>query len=90
MDKRRPFKLETLTDAHRLIAKDATMVTCDEKSGYDHVKLQLQSQTYFGVQFGGWIMSYTTLGVSVYLSNNWHACYFIHAKFRYVHFTIHR
>ena len=32
-----PFRLETLKDAHRLIAKDATMVTCEEESGYDHV-----------------------------------------------------
>ena len=37
------------------------MVTSDEKSGYDHVKLQKQSQTYFGVQFGGWILKYTSL-----------------------------
>ena len=37
------------------------MVTSDEKSGYDHVKLQEQSQTYFGVQFGGWILTYTSL-----------------------------
>ena len=56
-----PFKLETLKDAHRLIDKDACMITCDEKSGYDQVRLTEESQTYFGVQFGGWIMSYTTL-----------------------------
>ena len=37
------------------------LVTSDEKSGYDHVKLQEQSQTYFGVQFGGWILTYTSL-----------------------------
>ena len=28
-----PFKLQTLKDAHRLIDKDACMITCDEKSG---------------------------------------------------------
>ena len=56
-----PFKLQTLKDAHRLIDKDACMITCDEKSGYDHVRLTEESQTYFGLQFGGWIMSYTTL-----------------------------
>ena len=37
------------------------MVTSDEKSGHDHVKLQEQSQTYLGVQFGGWILTYTSL-----------------------------
>ena len=34
-----PLTLETLKDAHRLIDKDACMITCDEKSGYDHVRL---------------------------------------------------
>ena len=56
-----PFKLETLKDAHRLISEGAGMVTSDEKSEYDHVKLQEQSQTYFVVQFGGWILTYTSL-----------------------------
>ena len=37
------------------------MVTSNEKSGYDHVKLQEQSQSYFGVRFGGWILTYTSL-----------------------------
>ena len=37
------------------------MLTCDEKSEYDHVRLTEESQTYFGLQFGGWIMLYTTL-----------------------------
>ena len=35
------------------------MVTSDEKSGYDHVKLQEKSQTYFVDQFGGWILTFT-------------------------------
>ena len=57
-----PFKLETLKDVHRLIDKNACMITCDEKSQcYDHLRLTEESQTYFGLQFGGWIMSYTTL-----------------------------
>lgn len=37
------------------------MITCDEKSGYDHVKLGESSRTYFGIQFGGFFMTYTTL-----------------------------
>lgn len=56
-----PFHLETLKDIPRLVQKDALMVTYDEKSGYDHVKLSQHSFTYFGIQFGGFYMTYTTL-----------------------------
>lgn len=28
------------------------MVSTDEKSGYDHVRLSVESQKYFGIQFG--------------------------------------
>ena len=56
-----PFRLETLKDVHRLVQKDSQMVTCDEKSGYCHVKLSEESQTYFGIQFGGFFMTYATL-----------------------------
>lgn len=37
------------------------MFCCDEKSSYDHVKLNDSSQTYFGVQFAGWVFVHTTL-----------------------------
>ncbi|VDI38058.1 Hypothetical predicted protein [Mytilus galloprovincialis] len=43
-----PFHLENLKDVHRLVQENALMITCDEKSGYDHVNLQESSQTYFG------------------------------------------
>ncbi|CAG2239784.1 unnamed protein product [Mytilus edulis] len=56
-----PFHLETLKDIPRLVQKDALMVTYDGKSGYDHVKLSQHSFTYFGIQFGGFYMTYTTL-----------------------------
>ncbi|KAJ8317151.1 hypothetical protein KUTeg_005055 [Tegillarca granosa] len=56
-----PFHLGTLKDVHRLVGKYALMITCDEKSGYDHVKLGESSQTYFGIQFGVFFMTYTTL-----------------------------
>ncbi|CAC5395301.1 unnamed protein product [Mytilus coruscus] len=56
-----PFHLENLKDVHRLVQENALMITCDEKSGYDHVNLQESSQTYFGIQFGGFYMTYTTL-----------------------------
>jgi hypothetical protein len=34
-----PFHLGTLKDIHRLFQKNGLMVTFDDKSGYDHVKL---------------------------------------------------
>lgn len=56
-----PFHLETLRDIPRLVGQNSLMVTCDEKSGYDHVKLSEKSQTFFGIQFGGFFMTCTTL-----------------------------
>lgn len=47
--------------AHRLIQSKDEMFCCNEKSGYDHVKLNDSSQTYFGVQFAGWVFVHTTL-----------------------------
>ena len=55
-----PFQLETLKDVHRLVSPESKMICCDEKSGYDHARLTQESQTYFGVQFCGWVFSYTT------------------------------
>jgi hypothetical protein len=55
------FRLETLKDIHRLVGKDAKMISCDDKSGYHHIKLSEASRTYFGIQFGGWVMVYNTL-----------------------------
>ncbi|KAK3084397.1 hypothetical protein FSP39_012877 [Pinctada imbricata] len=56
-----PFQLDTLKDAHRLISENVKMFTCDEKSGYDHVKLSDNSYKYFGIQFAGWVFVCTTL-----------------------------
>lgn len=56
-----PFKLDTLRDIHRMIDPYSCMVTLDEKSGYDHVLLTESSQEYFGIQFGGYIMTCCTL-----------------------------
>ncbi|CAC5368150.1 unnamed protein product [Mytilus coruscus] len=46
-----PFHLENLKDGHRLVQENALMITCNEKSGYDHINLQESSQKYFGFQF---------------------------------------
>ena len=44
------YYFETLKFAHRLISEGAGMVTRDEKSEYDHVKLQEQSQTMYNAK----------------------------------------
>lgn len=56
-----PFRLETLKDIHRLVDKNALLITCDEKSGYSHIKIDEESQEFFGIQFGGFFMVYLTL-----------------------------
>lgn len=56
-----PFKLETLKDVHRLVKKNGLMITFDDKSGYDHVRLNDSSYTFFGIQFGGFFMVYSSL-----------------------------
>lgn len=37
---------ETLKDIHRTVQKNSFMATCDEKSCYDHVKLNESFRTY--------------------------------------------
>lgn len=55
------FHLKTLTDVHRLVNEGACIETTNEKSGYDHVRLSVESQRYFDIQFGGYVMVYTGL-----------------------------
>lgn len=48
-EKRQSIHLETLKDVHRLV----DMITTDKNSGYDHVRLSVESRIFFGIQFGG-------------------------------------
>lgn len=41
--------------------KNAFMFTCDEKSGFSHVKIDEKIEEFVGIQFGGFYMVYTTL-----------------------------
>ena len=59
MDK--PFVLDTLKDVPRLVHSNAFLNSLDDKSGYDHVLLKEESRTYFGVEFGGWVLVYNTI-----------------------------
>ena len=56
-----PFSLDKLADVPRFTYKGSFMTKCDDKSGYDHVLLSENSQTYFGFSFGGLWLVCTTL-----------------------------
>ena len=55
-----PFSLDKLVDVPKYIYQDSFLTKCDDKSGYDHVLLLEDSQTYFGFSFGGlWFVCIT-------------------------------
>ncbi|KAL9972926.1 hypothetical protein ACROYT_G019322 [Oculina patagonica] len=56
-----PFSLDKLADVLRFIYRGSFMTKCDDKSGYNHVLLSENSQTYFGFSFGGLWLVCTTL-----------------------------
>ena len=58
---KKQFKLDTLPLIPATLPHGAFMTNCDEKSAYDGVSLSPNSREFFGVQFGGWFMRYTTL-----------------------------
>ncbi|XP_069109268.1 uncharacterized protein, partial [Argopecten irradians] len=55
------FTLDTLKEVPRVIPKGSYMSNIDDKSGYDHISLSVNSRKYFGVQFGEWYLVYTSL-----------------------------
>ena len=57
-----PFKLDTLCDLPRYVGLDTYQTILDDKSGYDHLLLSVESRTlFFGMQWGGWYFVYNTL-----------------------------
>ena len=56
-----PFKLDTLLDLPRYVGRDTYQTILDDKSGYDHLLLSVESRTFFGMQWGGWYFVYNTL-----------------------------
>ena len=56
-----PFSLDKLIDVTCYASRDSYLTKCDDKSGYDHVCLQRDSQRYFGFQWSGWWFVCTTL-----------------------------
>lgn len=60
----RPFLLDNVRDLPRYVSKDSYQTVLDDKSGYDHILLEEESRTYFGIQWGGWYFTYNTLPFS--------------------------
>lgn len=56
-----PFSLDKLADVSWYIFKGSFMTKCDDKSGYNHVLLSPNSQTYVGVESGGFWFVCATL-----------------------------
>ena len=55
-----PFSLDLIADLPRYVHKGNFQTTCDDKSGYDHVLLSTESQTYFGLEWRGWFFVFNT------------------------------
>ena len=56
-----PFSLDLITDLPRYVHKGNFQTTCDDKSGYDHIRLSTESRTYFGLEWSGWYFIFNTL-----------------------------
>lgn len=56
-----PFTLDTLKEVPRVVGKNCYMTCIDHKSGYQHVRLTKNSETYFGICWQGFYLVYTTL-----------------------------
>ena len=56
-----PFTLDRLADVPRYVYPSSFLTKCDDKSGYDHVLLTVDSRSYFGFSFAGLWFVCTTL-----------------------------
>ena len=56
-----PFSLDLITDLPRNVHKGSFQITCDDKSGYDHIRLSPDSRTWFGLQWNAWYFVFNTL-----------------------------
>lgn len=56
-----PFHLDRLSDVPHYVYKNSHITKCDDKSGYDHIRLTESSRSYFGFQWEGWWFVCATL-----------------------------
>ena len=56
-----PLSLDYISDLPRYVSKSHFQSTFDDKSGYDHVKLSLDSFAFVGLELKGWCFCYKAL-----------------------------
>ena len=49
-----PFSLEQVVNLPRYLSRDSYHTKLDDKSGFDHFLLSLDSLPYMGAEWGGW------------------------------------
>ena len=59
--KDKPFSLDKLGNLPRYLSEAFYQTVLDNKSGYDHRFLTDDSTFFFGIQWGGWFITYNTL-----------------------------
>ena len=57
----RPFRLDNLSQLPRYLTKGCYQTTLDDKSGYDHILLDVSSRTFFGIRWRGWYFVSNTI-----------------------------
>ena len=50
----RPFSLDSVQHLPKYALPNFFQTVCDDKSGYDHIQLSVDSRTFFGFEWGGW------------------------------------
>ena len=50
----RPFSLDSVQHLPKYVLPNFFQTVCDDKSGYDHIQLSVDSRTFFGFEWGGW------------------------------------
>lgn len=56
-----PLKLDYISDLPRYVGRNHFQSTMDDKSGYDHVRLNVNSTCYFGLEWMGWYFVFNTI-----------------------------
>ena len=51
-----PFKLDTILDLAQYVGRDTYHMILDDKSGYEHLLLSVESRTFFGIQWDGCLL----------------------------------
>ncbi len=69
-----PFSLDTLADLLPLVGEGTFLSAIDDKSGYDHILLTVDSRQYFGIEWEGILYCFNTLVFG------WSASTFIYHK----------